>query len=355
MKKIVFHPDINAHKTNNDYTKKMYALLQELGEVVSLEWYMKHPSAKDVQCLYLNWFENTVKGTNAIIQRLQYGMKLSLLKKAKKKNVKIVYVIHNKTPHNVEKASSLYQKIVKPFMEKSLNLADVVVELCEHTESYLESEFHVPDLHQKMKLVPHGKYEQIPCDLSTYREKYQIAEGEMVFCFVGRIDRYKNVDLVIKAFYESQVQGKLIIAGSCEESYQEQLKALVQDSQVVCNFSRISDEEMSAILQISDATILPYEKTSINSGVMINAFSNGATVIGTDVEMLQDYSDELVYGYDFDTKEDHLKNLAKKMLEAFEDHKQGNLSRKGEALRERMEKENSWEIVREKLMKLMES
>lgn len=347
---LIFHPDINLHKTNNEYTKKIYAILSEEYDVKSFEWFIKHPFHKDIVCIYLNWIENTAGKKNIVVQKLQYWMKYAVLKMAHARKIRIVYVIHNKTPHNLAKESKLYQKATKPFMKQALNLADGIGVLCEHTEEYLKKEFGIRDLKNKIRFIPHGKYTEFACEIERYRNRYHIKENEFVLCFVGAMNQYKNVDIIIKALYQSGVIAKLILAGKCDPAYRKCLEGQIKDDSVITDFSFLSDEDMSGIMQMADAVVLPYENTSINSGIMINAFSNGTTVIGTNIEMLQDYAEELVYGYQYRTEEEHIEALAHAMQRAQADFHKGIIRKNGAKLREFVNRDNSWETVREALL-----
>ena len=130
--------------------------------------------------------------------------------------------------------------------------------------------------------------------------------------------------------------------------------SLVKDNRVICDFRYITDEEMSGIFQISDAVVLPYENTSINSGIMINAFSNGTTVIGTNIEMLQDYSSNLVYGYSFNSREEHLSSLANAFLDFERDYKLGSTACKRVELENITNTCNTWSEVSRVLLNVLQ-
>ena len=347
---LIFHPDIHIHKTNNEYTKKIYEILQEQYDVRSFEWFLKHPFAKNIHALYLNWFENTIGKNSIAIQKAQYAFKYLALKWAHFRKIRICYVVHNKTPHSLSRDSHVYRKATRQFILSALRISDVIVELCRHTEIYLSEEFDIPDLGNKIALVPHGKYTKYPCDLSKYRQKYNLKPCDCVFAFVGKMDKYKNIDVIVEAFYRADIDGRLLLAGKIEPEYRAVIEALIKDERVITDFSFVSDEDMSGIMQIADAIVLPYENTSINSGMMINAFSNGTTVIGTNIEMLQDYSDELVYGYNYTDTDTHIKNLSYMMQKAFNDMKTREINIKGYALEQSVMRDNTWEIVKDHLL-----
>lgn len=350
---LIFHPDIHSHKTNNEYTKKIYSVLQEKYDVKSLEWFVKHPFANNVRALYLNWFENTIGKENVLVQRLQYFAKLIILRWAKFRKIKICYAVHNKTPHSIAKDSLIYLHASKGFIKKALRIADSIVELCGHTENYLRKEFDIAFLSEKIAIVPHGKYTKFDVEVSSYREKYNISNDELVFAFVGKIDKYKNIDIILKSFYLADIKGKLLLVGKIDEEYRSIVQKLIVDERVITDFAFVSDEDMSGIMQAVDAIILPYENTSINSGIMINAFSNGTTVIGTAIEMLQDYDDNLVYGYQYSDVKEHVTSLAKAMKRAEQDGREC-LLQKGRTLEEIIIRNNNWESVKKSLINAIE-
>ncbi len=345
---LVFHPDINVHKTNNEYTKRIYSILADEYEVRSFEWYIKHPMSK-VYAMYLNWMENTIGRDTVVIQKIQYALKMATLRWAHARGAKIFYVVHNKTPHSLARKSEIYQKATKSFIMRALQMADTIVELCEHTEAYISSEFGMLDIHRKMALIPVGKYTKYDCDLQQYREKYGIKPKELVFAFVGKMDKYKNIDIILEAFYMSGVDAKILLVGKINPEYEGAIRKLILDDKVITNFSFVTDQDMSGLMQMSDAILLPYENTSINSGIMINAFSNGTTVIGTDIEMLQDYDDELVYSYSYTDRYEHVNALSKAMKRAARDGKE-HLEQNGRKLEEIMNLYNDWSIVRKALL-----
>ena len=352
---LVFHPDINKHKTSNEYTKKVYSILNKNYDVKSLEWFISHPLSNDVVCIYLNWYENTIGNENFGIQKLQYTMKLAILRFAHFRGIKIIYIIHNKAPHSILITSELYQRAVKPFIEKTLNLADVIGELCEHTTQYLENEFKIINLRSKIRYIPHGKYTKYACDIEEYLNKYGIKKGELLLAFVGQMDKYKNIDVIIEAFYQSGIKAKLLLVGKCINDYGKYLESIIMDDSIIRDSIFLTDEDMSGIIQAAHALILPYENTSINSGIMINAFSNGTTVIGTNIEMLQDFPQNLVYSYSYTDKKEHIQALSNAIRMAETDFVQGRLKEKGHRLEKIMNEQNTWEYVELKLLSAIEN
>ncbi len=63
------------------------------------------------------------------------------------------------------------------------------------------------------------------------------------------------------------------------------------DKNIILDFRYLSDMELNELLVITDVVVIPYvNESSMNSGVMIQAFSCGKTVIVSDFAMARDYS-----------------------------------------------------------------
>ena len=93
---------------------------------------------------------------------------------------------------------------------------------------------------------------------------------------------------------------------------------------------------------ITDVVVIPYvNESSMNSGVMIQAFSCGKTVIVSDFAMARDYAlQSFFYGYS--------KSLEKVMKKAYRNGKEKN-KRMGEEAKKYMDTHNNEDIVRDRL------
>lgn len=341
---LIFHPDINTHKTSNENHIKTYECLSKVKDVKSFEWFLKHPFHKNIDTMFLNWYENTLKNKKNFIQKIQYFVKKLILLFAKARNIKIYYAFHNKTPHNIKKESGLYKKTVRPFMAFCLKKADRVVILSKGSVRYLQKEFPEVELKDKIFYIPHGTYTKHEYDPEELKKKFNLNEGLLFVC-LGQISTYKNTDIAVKSFVKANIKGTFLVAGKGDEDYVQKLKEEGNDNVIIYpNF--ITDEEYSGLMQMADIAVLPYETTSLNSGVMFNAFSNGTSVAGTKIEMMEDFSEELVYGYTYHSKDEHVLELARAMKKAEADYNDGTLKDKGRQLEELIRKDNNWEKIR---------
>ena len=351
---LIFHPDIYKHHTSNEHHISVYKSISNYREIRSFEWFLKNPFNKDIDTLFLNWYENTLGNGNIKKQRLQYFIKKQVLKFAKRRGIRIIYVFHNKAPHNVNIDSNFYKNVVKPFMTYCIKMADTIVVLSKSSIKYIKSEFCGVTIDSKIELIPHGTYKRQNFDANYIQQKYGI-KGGMLLVILGQMSKYKNTDIAIRAFIESNIKGTLLLAGSCSEDYASKLMEICGNREnIIIHAEHINDVEYSALMQIADAAVLPYENTSLNSGVMINAFSNGTTIIGTKIEMLDDFPSDLVYGYSYINEIEHVKALAAAIKNARADYCAGKLKEKGTKLEQIVKQNNNWDIVDESIRRVLD-
>ena len=105
----------------------------------------------------------------------------------------------------------------------------------------------------------------------------------------GGIRRYKGYEKGIMAFDRLDIDdAKLVLAGwGTDVGYAKYLRDLsAHNESIILDLRYIPGITLNALIGISDVIVLPYtNKSSMNSGVMIQAFSNGKTVITPDICM----------------------------------------------------------------------
>lgn len=132
-----------------------------------------------------------------------------------------------------------------------------------------------PNLAEKtllMRLGAHvpSKGDCLPAELADIRDYY---------LFFGRIDQYKGIEMLLKAFqnYRKSDARKLVIAGAGEFSEHE--KALLKELPEVILIHRFLDDgEIGPLYENTRAVVLPYIEAS-QSGVLPIAYHYGKPVI----------------------------------------------------------------------------
>lgn len=350
---LVFHPDINVHKSFSYYTKSVYDILSENYEVKSFEWSLTHLFNKNIEVLFLFWFENLIGNPNNIfMQRIQYAIKLGYLKAMKKRGIRIVYGLHNKAPHNLDTTNTSVVRQYEKFMRNAIDLSDSIIVANTKTVDNFKHEYGI-DMHaKKVTHVPLATTKPQMIDRQEYRKKYNVASDEFFVGCIGKVERYKNVDLAISAFLKSGISGKFIVAGGVDAEYELELRHLAADNpNIIYDFHFLEEEEMLGLIHSLDLVVLPYEKTSSNSGILIDAFLNDTNILAYKFEMLYDYSDDCFYSYDYTDREDHLSKLTNALKDIEKEYKYDRESFDVKRHRLKVEAEgmNTWDNVKRML------
>ncbi len=334
--KIVYMPYPVKGNKINEYLTNMVRILQDeymvfgsLAEPTDLLQMLQ------TKAVFLNWIEN--------LNQLDAGMKLQLML-YRLFGAKIIWVFHDKCPHDIA-PDSKDANILNMYW-----LADHSSIIMLHSKS---SRKYIPNMSRNMKkafYVPHILYERqnMGADLDAVRRQYGISKDDFVFTMFGIIRPYKNIEGGIEAFQKLRLANtKLLIAGNPSDSgYAGKIKKMCQgNTNIILDLHYISNTALDSIIDISDVVVMPYHGgSSMNSGVMIQAFSDGKTVIAPDICMARDMASEqfmYIYGH----------SLEKAMLKAYQRGKEVN-RQMGERAREYIYRNNNRETVKEQLYKM---
>ncbi|MEO2050427.1 MAG: glycosyltransferase family 4 protein [Allomuricauda sp.] len=193
-----------------------------------------------------------------------------------KRNLTIIYTLHDPMPHD-EKVSVVAKLIKGSFLNKLFNLS------AHHEDFYLH--LHSVQLIQdcppnigNVIVHPH------PLPKTMVEKKQRIKNNKVRFGFLGRIEPYKGLDVLYKAFKNIQsddlvkgnVELEIVGRGHIDIKKWEQL-----DIPVNLVVRMVSDEEFHRHMANLDCLILPYKKAS-QSGVGYLALAYGIPIIATD-------------------------------------------------------------------------
>lgn len=331
--KVVYIPYPVKGNRINEYTanmvnilKKDYSVLGNLAEPMDISQMLR------TKAVFLNWMENS----------LDTKLKLQLILH-KICGVKIVWVFHNKQPHEVNEIDTV---------QKNMQwLAEISSTILLHSKCSKKYIPHLKRNGRKAVYVPHIMYEEKnSClNLESVKEKYGVAAEDFVFTMFGLVRPYKNIEGGIEAFTKlNQKQSKLLVVGQpLSSSYAKEIEKLSKDNEnIILDLKYISDEMLEAVIAISDVIVIPYKSgSSMNSGVMIQAFSKGRTVIAPDISMARDMKKAgFFYMY--------RNNLVKAMKKAYGNGKEANRAM-GKSAMEYMQTYNNKELVYDSLRQIL--
>ncbi len=322
--KIIFFP--TKSKLENSYLNNIYNTIKHYYEVTGFDETKKKDYFK-YNIYHFNWIESTSWGI--IKQRFDYIKKIFFIIILKLLKKKIIRTIHNNIPHETNNMGNVIN-----FMKFMAKKSDRIHILCTET---LENDF-LKSYKNKAILIPHWDYvNNYPKSNINIYEKYNIQKGKKIILFIWQVRKYKNIELLIKAFRESELEENDFILLICWKldnyNYGEELKNLSNEN-VFFDFNFIKDSEMESYLRTSQIIVAPYDKSSsLNSWTLWMAMSYKKTMMLPLIWCVKDIKDynKFLYIYDYN-KEDHYERLLKCMLKLKNDLIKNNneLKAKGE-------------------------
>lgn len=310
---------------------------------------------KETDAVFLNWYESVGRSKYPFRTLYLINKRKMVLRLIHKKGICIVTTFHNKVPHDI---SGFYGKLNQELLRFVLNISDYIITLNNHSLADLEEYIDKTDIEKKAFLIPHPNY------IGAYSEPIVDVEynyhKKMKILFAGQIRKYKNIELLLQAADKvKDLDIEFIIAGKCQTlQYKEYISKLIEEKNNVNGILRfIEDKELEGLVRESDLLVLPYNiASSMNSGTVILAFSNGRSVICPEIATIKDYDAELTYSYKYTSEEEHIVELEKKIRMAYDDWKNRNeeFTNKGKILFEEVKIKNSYESIKERYSLLLE-
>ncbi|MCX8128599.1 MAG: glycosyltransferase family 4 protein [Clostridia bacterium] len=278
---------------------------------------------KKVKVFHYNWLlmlaaDKSFRSYIKVFTMMAYFKLLKLF------NKKIVWTMHNKIPHECHNMKLMLRW--RGFVIK--NASKIIIHCRHESLDILKGYLTEEEIKEKAVYIPHGNYiGSYPNSCNNLREALGIDKGDIVFMFVGQISRYKNVDILIKAFSRLKEKNvKLLVCGwTYDPCLEKEIESLcTKDSRIICKKGFIPDEELVSYLNTSDVNVMPFSKKSmLNSGGLILSLSYGKPVILPHIGITKDMGEkEFLFCYDYHGSDEHIRSLHKTMkrfIRVFED------------------------------------
>ena len=229
---------------------------------------------------------------------------LAVLEALGEREAKTALVVHDPTPHPTRAAGSLKERVSRKAYriqwERAFGMTSEYI-LLSRTSAAKFGKGH-PELARRasvMPLCPHppsGVAGERPADLGG--DAY--AGG--FYLFFGRIDEYKGLGRLLRAYGSCAKSFPLVVAGSGALSAEEEMLAGNTPGVTVLN-RFITDGEMVWLFEHCLCVCLPYIEAS-QSGVLAMAYRYGKPVVVSDLDGLTEFVDEGESGLVFRTEEE---------------------------------------------------
>lgn len=346
--------------TGNPFIEQTKTAIELAGcEVVPWKHLLANIPSSQKRYLILNWFDEP-RGTPFVIAAKSIKRRLTI-RWYRLQGVRVLFIVHNRYPH--ENQSGLAMSAARSLRASICRQCDAIIGLSHATENALKDllpDWESSDYKEKYFVIPHPNYFGCYNDSSIDRINAFGYGDSFTFLLVGNIKRYKNIELILSVateFESEQLDAKFVIAGRCDDQkyYQELNEAAPGNVEIIEGF--VSEDDMSRYIKSADAMILPYDSSSLNSGVCILAFSLGRTVVCPKIGSLENVPDDLVFSYTYNNEQEHLDNLRNASRKAYitKQTDPQSYAELGHKLRDFIADNNSLEIVGEKYIEVFQS
>ena len=303
-----------ANKKINPYNALLYsninAIARKQNHNIVQEYSHKKAIFEKFDIVHFHWPDGYINQKN-IFKTWQRTLLLSfILLVVKLKGSKIVWTVHNVTPHD-----AFHPRYSQLFMRWFAKRCNGLIFMSEESKSTF---FHLYDCKHDIHhaIIPHGHYRNsYPSPIAQAAAKSQLGlpHNKKVLLFFGMIKPYKNIDTLMDVFTQAKLfDYVLVIAGNTDSpELKEKLIAHTNNLNIHLFLQFIPDDELHIYLSAADAVILPY-KSILNSGALLLALSFNKPVIaphiGAFVTLQQELGRKWIYSYTDELETSALKN-----------------------------------------------
>lgn len=233
---------------------------------------------------------------------------ISLLKDLEAKGIKCISTIHDLYPHESKKewhkelrSKIRYKRIYKSFLYSKNIITNSISQYKEIKQNYKDKNVYY---HSFPSLVSDiiKKGNDIPVELINLNKPYIL--------FFGRIEEYKGISLLYKAFTESSDLYEnfyLVIAGKGTIPFNKNLN----EKNVIIINRYIKDTEVANLYKHASCVVYPYISAT-QSGVLSLAYYFRTPILVSDVPYFKDNIQQSKSGFIF--KNGDIKDLKEKIL-----------------------------------------
>jgi beta-1,4-mannosyltransferase len=257
--------------------------------------------------VHLHWLELQYTSANWIRSVRRLLAVVSALVLVKLKGGKVVYTVHNLSPHEQRfpKLSAMANRVL-------FALADALHVHDEQSAARVAQLLGTPPLGLlcpgaktrgrppgrtaypllgdgragRIHIVPHASYVGAypdTCTREAARTRLGLPEGAFVYLFFGQMRRYKGIEDLIAAFGQLDAAAgneHLMLAGHIHDpSYAQELALAAQGRPGIHTWFRyVDDAEVQYFMHACDVCVLPYRDVT-TSGAAILAFSFGKPIV----------------------------------------------------------------------------
>ena len=229
-----------------------------------------------VDVLHLHWLELLYASPHLVRSMHLWVTVLLGLGWAKSGRCKVVYTVHNLSPH--EQSFPILDRVANRAL---FSLADA---LHVHDKEAALDLARNYGRRERIYVIPHGSYIGAypnQCTRQEARERLGLPRRAFVYLVLGQIRRYKGIEDLVAVFGQlADEMSQLLIAGNVHDpQYGAELARLTQGKQGIRTwFEYVPDNDVQYFMNACDVCVLPYRDVT-TSGAAVLAFSFGKPII----------------------------------------------------------------------------
>jgi beta-1,4-mannosyltransferase len=288
---IASKPDIH-HETRNPYFRLMYGALagygiEHRGEFqLNNQWLRQNATALDA--LHIHWPEHIWRLHDRTRLRRIWWL-IGFLRLARSFGIQRVWTVHNLPPHEIQAADLgglwMLAREIDLFVCHSNDVAS-------RLHRWLR-----PPRSSATVLMRLGNYDGVyppPRDPERFAQASGIPLNKPIVTVLGMLRAYKGLDVALEAARLLRPLVHLVIAGTpmCDIADLRRAAAASADH-VTLIAERLSDQNVSNLLHLSEMMWLPYHRISSSSAVLLSLTASRG-VIASDLPFFREILDGAV-------------------------------------------------------------
>lgn len=211
---------------------------------------------------------------------------------AKARGRKVVWTIHNLVSHETpnEKVEIKLRKIIARTCSKIIIHSNSALKV-------VEKKYNIK-IAKKTSIIPHGNYDNCYSlnqeALNKIKKHFLSSDACINLLFFGAIRKYKGIEKLISAFNKADKKNvRLILAGrpQDEQTKNHITKLSECNNRITLFLEFIPEEYVSALFNLADAIVIPFEKT-LTSGSLLLAMTMGKAILLSDKGKIFDIVDK---------------------------------------------------------------
>jgi beta-1,4-mannosyltransferase len=273
----------------NPYNSLLYSHMQALGQPVLDFGWRRVLRLQLPDVLHLHWPERQILAPGWRLRKIaEFVLFQVYLRAIRWRGGKVIWTAHNAFSHDKPR-TALNVFLWKRF----LSMLDGVIYLSGESRQRINAEYPVLK-HKKSAVIRHGDYIEWLSKVTApsqrdapSRQSLGIPLHAPVLLSFGLIRPYKGIDRLVEEFKLVDGDVHLIIAGytSNEELRNRILQLAGDHPNIHCLLRWMKDGELIALLDLSDAAVLPYREVT-NSGAAVLALSAQRPILGPNMGSL---------------------------------------------------------------------